>query len=142
MGRRLRARRLVGGVSQAELARAIGVTYQQVQKYECGSNRISVSMLYRISEALGAPVSFFFDGLDDLPPSSCGAKITSRESFLALAGGGALVDAFLTIRPAVRRRIISLVREMAHEAAMDDDFDARPLAEPRSLMDQLPASAA
>lgn len=63
VGARLRLRRTLMGLSQTELARAVGLTFQQVQKYESGANRISASRLYHISEALDIPVSFFFDDL-------------------------------------------------------------------------------
>lgn len=124
VGGRLRARRLFGGMTQAQLARSLGVTYQQVQKYELGSNRISVSKLYRIAEALGVPVSYFFEGLDD-PADDCPPRMASRESFLALSSGGALVDAFMAIRPVMRRRIVSLMKEMA-SASIPDRSDVPP----------------
>lgn len=129
VGRRLRARRLVGGISQAQLARTIGVTYQQVQKYECGTNRISVSKLYRISEALGAPVTFFFEGLDEQDIDGGCAKAPIRDTFFALAGGTALVEAFVAIRPAIRRRIIALLQEMASDMAPETETLASPARE-------------
>lgn len=63
VGARLRLRRTLMGLSQTELARAVGLTFQQVQKYESGANRISASRLYHIAEALDVPVSFFFDDI-------------------------------------------------------------------------------
>jgi transcriptional regulator with XRE-family HTH domain len=63
VGARLRLRRTLMGLSQTELAKAVGLTFQQVQKYESGANRISASRLYHISEALDVPVSFFFDDM-------------------------------------------------------------------------------
>lgn len=63
VGHRVRNRRVLIGMSQEVLAEKIGLTFQQVQKYELGKNRISASMLWRIAEALDVPVSFFFDGL-------------------------------------------------------------------------------
>lgn len=111
---------MFGGLSQAQLARTIGVTYQQVQKYELGANRISVSKLYRIAAALGVPISFFFDGLDDpTTTGQCQPEMARRETFLAMSSGGALVDAFMAIRPTVRRRIVSLMQEMANASVLD-----------------------
>ncbi|CAA7618279.1 helix-turn-helix domain-containing protein [Magnetospirillum sp. UT-4] len=69
VGARLRLRRTLLGMSQTELAKAVGLTFQQVQKYESGANRISASRLYHIAEALDVPVSFFFD---DMPRNSGG----------------------------------------------------------------------
>jgi transcriptional regulator with XRE-family HTH domain len=68
VGARLRLRRTLMGLSQTELARAVGLTFQQVQKYESGANRISASRLYRISEALDVPVGFFFDDMELAQP--------------------------------------------------------------------------
>ncbi len=64
VGARVRARRRVLRISQSGLAASIGLTFQQVQKYENGANRISASTLWRISKALDAPVALFFKGLD------------------------------------------------------------------------------
>lgn len=63
VGARLRLRRTLMGLSQTELAKSVGLTFQQVQKYESGANRISASRLYHIAEALDVPVSFFFDDM-------------------------------------------------------------------------------
>lgn len=61
---RIRLRRGLLGMSQSDLARTLGITFQQVQKYERGSNRVSVGKLYRLAEILDVPLTFFFDGLD------------------------------------------------------------------------------
>ncbi|MGE5515631.1 MAG: helix-turn-helix domain-containing protein [Bacteroidota bacterium] len=63
VGGRVRLRRTLMGLSQTELANALGLTFQQVQKYERGANRISASRLYKMAETLSVPVSFFFDGM-------------------------------------------------------------------------------
>jgi transcriptional regulator with XRE-family HTH domain len=65
VGGRVRMRRKLLGVSQEQLADALGLTFQQVQKYERGANRVSASKLYEIAKTLQVPVSFFFDGLAD-----------------------------------------------------------------------------
>ncbi|QXM25786.1 helix-turn-helix domain-containing protein [Elioraea tepida] len=76
VGARIRERRLMLGLSQQELAEAIGVTYQQAHKYERGLNRIAAGRLYEIAHALGVPISWFFDGLDsDQEP----APLTQRQ---------------------------------------------------------------
>lgn len=64
IGRRLRARRRLLGLSQPQLAEAVGVGFQQIQKYECGEDRISASRLWGLSEALQAPVDYFYEGLE------------------------------------------------------------------------------
>jgi len=69
VGTRIRERRIMLGLSQQQMANMIGVTYQQAHKYERGINRISAGRLYEISQVLGVPVSFFFEGLDgDIAP--------------------------------------------------------------------------
>lgn len=64
IGRRLRARRRLLGLSQPQLAEAVGVKFQQIQKYECGEDRISASRLWRLCTALKAPVDYFYEGLE------------------------------------------------------------------------------
>jgi transcriptional regulator with XRE-family HTH domain len=65
VGRRLRLRRTLLGLSQEQLANAVGVTFQQIQKYERGSNRISASRIYDVATVLRVPVSFFFEDISD-----------------------------------------------------------------------------
>ena len=64
VGKRLRHRRWMVGMTQGELADALGIRFQQVQKYETGSNRVSASRLWDIAQALGVPIAYFFQGLD------------------------------------------------------------------------------
>jgi len=63
LGRRLRRRRRLLGLTQQQIAHACGVRFQQIQKYECGANRMSAARLWRLAEALDVPVAYFFDGL-------------------------------------------------------------------------------
>jgi transcriptional regulator with XRE-family HTH domain len=69
VGRRLRSRRRLLRMSQAEVAASCGVTFQQIQKYECAASQVSIQMLWNLSRALDVPVAYFFDGLhvDDEP---------------------------------------------------------------------------
>src|SRR6476661_1412118 len=67
LGKRLRRRRRLLGLTQQQLACAVGVRFQQIQKYECGANRISAARLWQLSEALEVPVGYFYDGLSDNP---------------------------------------------------------------------------
>lgn len=69
VGMRIRERRLMLGLSQQQLARLIGVTYQQAHKYERGLNRISAGRLFEIAQVLEVPISWFFEGLDEGAPS-------------------------------------------------------------------------
>ena len=115
-------RRKVLGVSQEKLAEELGLTFQQVQKYERGANRVSASKLYEIARALSSPVSYFFDGLTD--PSIAGARAAGdgaeqfMHDFLMTPEGLELAAAFPKIRRGrVRRRLLDLVRCMVDEEA-------------------------
>ena len=66
LGRRLRRRRRLLGLTQQQLATQVGIRFQQIQKYECGANRISAARLWQLSEALKVPVGYFYDGLPQL----------------------------------------------------------------------------
>jgi transcriptional regulator with XRE-family HTH domain len=68
VGARIRQRRIMLGLTQEQFARMIGVTYQQAHKYECGINRITAGRLYEIARALDTPITYFYEGLDDLKP--------------------------------------------------------------------------
>ncbi len=67
LGKRLRRRRRLLGLTQQQLAGAVGVRFQQIQKYECGANRISAARLWQLSEALEVPIAYFYDGLSEHP---------------------------------------------------------------------------
>ncbi len=115
VGARVRMRRIELKMSQVELGQTIGVSFQQVQKYEKGSNRISASRLEKIAAALQVPVSFFFDGLPDE-----GEAMTTKPSpdFLELmtaSEGLSLVKAFMRIKSSrMRRCIVELVEYMVN----------------------------
>ena len=111
VGRRIRSQRLVSRMSQTELANNLGVTFQQVQKYEKGVNRVGAGRLSRIADVLSVPVSFFFSG-DISAPSSSSA--TTGLSFLETAGAVRLVRAYSTIEdPQIRRALVDLAEEIA-----------------------------
>lgn len=79
IGQRVQLRRVMMGLSQKDLAKICGVTFQQIQKYETAGNRISASRLYELSTALETPVTFFFQGLPGTPPMETrGGKTTGR----------------------------------------------------------------
>ena len=115
VGLRIRMRRKEMGVSQERLAEALGITFQQVQKYERGANRVSASKLWEIAGTLRTPVSYFYDGLDG--QTAGGAQQTSAQAFLSSSEGLELLAAFPRItEPAIRRKLVELVRVVA-----DDD---------------------
>jgi transcriptional regulator with XRE-family HTH domain len=111
-------RRLMLAMSQSKLADALGLTFQQVQKYEKGANRIGASRLQHISQIREVPVPFFFDRA----PGQSGATAEIADSdlyvndFLATSDGLALVKAFMHIRdPKLRRAIVGLVQQITPE---------------------------
>jgi transcriptional regulator with XRE-family HTH domain len=111
-------RRLMLEMSQEKLGHALGLTFQQVQKYEKGTNRIGASRLQHISHILQVPVSFFFDGAPTLSgaPAATGAAPSPSyvSDFLATSDGLALTKAFMRIKkPKLRRHIVHLVQDIA-----------------------------
>lgn len=117
VGARVRMRRMMLSMSQERLGEQLGVTFQQVQKYEKGSNRIGASRLQQIARVLQVPVSFFFEDAPSDAPVEGFAEAPSASyvtDFLTSGEGLALTRAFVRISdPAVRRRVIDLVEAIA-----------------------------
>jgi transcriptional regulator with XRE-family HTH domain len=127
VGRRLRLRRSLIGMSQERLAELLGITYQQVQKYERGANRIGSSRLHEIARVLDVPVAWFFEGVDRRPglaedeapgfvldaPASAGAEPSGDETATFGRETLEMVRAFNRIAdPLVRRRLYELARAL------------------------------
>ena len=125
VGSRVRMRRMMLGMSQEKLGDALGLTFQQVQKYEKGTNRIGASRLQQISQILQVPVAFFFEGAPvisgEFEPSTGMQEAPSPayvSDFLATSDGLSLTKAFMRIKDAkLRRRIVDLVQQIAGEEA-------------------------
>ena len=120
VGSRVRMRRMMLGMSQEKLADALGLTFQQVQKYEKGTNRISASRLQAISQILDAPVHFFFEGAPQTGKGAPGLGESPSPSyvtdFLTTSDGLALVKAFVKIKDAaLRRSIVRMVEAITVE---------------------------
>jgi transcriptional regulator with XRE-family HTH domain len=113
-GGRLRLRRKVLGLSQGSLAEALGITFQQVQKYEKGMNRIGASRLQRIAEILRVPVGFFFENKASASPDVEPRRKTDDVTlFMTSKEGVALSRAFLAIEdPNVRQKLLALTRSL------------------------------
>ena len=117
VGARVRMRRLMLGLSQEKLADGLGLTFQQVQKYEKGTNRIGASRLQHIAEVLQVPVSFFFEGAVGEMKSSEPRSLFVSE-FLASSEGIALVKAYMSIKDTkIRRCIVQLVEQISPRAS-------------------------
>ncbi len=103
----IRTRRKAIGMSQITLAQAVGLTFQQIQKYERGLNRVSASKLFEVSRALGVPVSFFFDGLVQQAGED---GDTAALALLATAEGAEMATYFPKLPAATRKSIAAVVR--------------------------------
>lgn len=130
VGLHIRMRRKALGISQEKLADSLGLTFQQVQKYERGANRVSASKLWEIARALKTNVAYFYEGLEDEADDSARSVIgSSAQDFLLTPEGVELADAFPRIRrPGLRRKILDLVRAMADSEAEERRGDRPSLA--------------
>ena len=119
LGKRLRRRRRLLGLTQQQLAGACGVRFQQIQKYECGANRISAARLWQLSEALEVPVGYFYDGLSDMERAAHndaepGGEMFARKETLDL------IRAYYQLGERPRRRLLDLAKALngsEHDAA-------------------------
>ena len=111
LGRRLRRRRRLLGLTQQQLAVQVGIRFQQIQKYECGANRISASRLWQLAEALETPVSYFYDGLSEVleqqsAPRQERSDMFSRKETLDL------IQAYYQLEERPRRRLLDLAKSL------------------------------
>ena len=112
LGKRLRRRRRLLGLTQQQLAGSVGVRFQQIQKYECGANRISAARLWSLSEALEVPVGYFYDGLSEAVrrPATEGAadggEMFARKETLDL------IRAYYPLSERPRRRLLDLAKSL------------------------------
>lgn len=116
VGARIRLRRKQLGQSQEALAEAIGLTFQQVQKYERAANRISASRLYRTARAQGVPESFYFEGLDQPEAVEISADSEGTTAFLASAEGWTVASAFVALPTKLRRAALRVAQDLAEVA--------------------------
>jgi transcriptional regulator with XRE-family HTH domain len=125
VGRRVRTARLVGGLSQEEVADALGVSFQQIQKYEKGVNRIGTGRLHAIATLLELPVTYFFDGVDKSPSKTAGdSGMSAITKALSTKEGVRIAVALSRIQsPEMRRRIADLLEAIIK----DESKEARSL---------------
>ena len=114
LGRRLRRRRRLLGLTQQQLAIQVGIRFQQIQKYECGANRISAARLWQLSEALETPISYFYDGLAEAMErkeqvGANGGEMFSRKETLDL------IQAYYQLGERPRRRLLDLDKSLHTE---------------------------
>lgn len=111
VGKRVRHRRWMLGVTQQQLAERVGIKFQQIQKYETGINRISASRLWDIAGVLEVPISFFFEGLDgqEAPAQTRGDLMSDKEAL-------ELVRSYYAIPETQRKRLFDLARVLSNVA--------------------------
>lgn len=125
VGSRIRLRRTMLGMSQEKLGEALGITFQQIQKYEKGTNRVGASRLQNISTILNVPVSFFFEDAPGDPSTGQPGMAEANSSnyvvdFLSSSEGLQLNRAFIKISDAkIRRKLVDLVKSLASEPESD-----------------------
>jgi transcriptional regulator with XRE-family HTH domain len=119
VGNRVRLRRMLIGMSQERLGELLGLTFQQVQKYEKGVNRIGAGRLFEISRILGVPIDYFYEGVVSQPGggmSDNDAASPPVMEFVSSGEGLQLSLAFMRIKdPKLRKRVLDLVKQMAAE---------------------------
>ena len=114
VGKRLRHRRWMIGMTQQQLAESVGVKFQQIQKYETGANRVSASRLWDISDAMGVPVSFFFEGLEE--EGKTGVSSSVPDDLMGDKEALDLVRSYYAIPENQRRRLFELARVLSDAA--------------------------
>ncbi len=109
VGKRIRHRRWMVGMTQQQLADKVGIKFQQIQKYETGMNRVSASRLWSIADALDVPIAFFFEGLADEAVDAAETMMADREAM-------ELVRAYSAIPEQQRRKLFDLARVLSSAA--------------------------
>ena len=115
LGKRLRRRRRLLGLTQQQLADAVGVRFQQIQKYECGANRISAARLWKLAEALEVQVGYFYDGLTMGPPAEAQPERGEGGEILARKETQDLIRAYYQLGERPRRRLLDLAKSLHTE---------------------------
>ena len=119
VGKRLRRRRRLLGLTQQQLAESVGIRFQQIQKYECGANRFSASRLFELAEALDVPVQYFYEGLSQRDEaanegSQLAADVLSQKETVDL------IRAYYRLGERPRKRLLELAKSLEPEEAAND----------------------
>jgi transcriptional regulator with XRE-family HTH domain len=117
VGKRLRRRRRLLGLTQQQLAESVGIRFQQIQKYECGANRISASRLFELSEALHVPVQYFYDGLAAHELQQREANSDLNPDVLSQKETIDLIRAYYRLGEGPRRRLLDLAKSLHSDIA-------------------------
>lgn len=116
VGKRIRQRRWLTGMTQQQLANQVGIKFQQIQKYETGANRVSASRLWDIADALDVPVSFFFEGIEGDEGANEAASAKVPADFMGDKEALDLVRSYYAIPENQRRRLFELARVLSDVA--------------------------
>ncbi len=116
VGKRIRHRRWLIGMTQQQLAEKVGIKFQQIQKYETGANRVSASRLWDISDAVGVDVSFFFEGINEGEKVESDAAVSVPDDLLGDKEALDLVRSYYAIPENQRRRLFELARVLSDVA--------------------------
>ncbi len=118
VGKRLRRRRRLLGLTQQQLAESVGIRFQQIQKYECGANRVSASRLFELAESLDVPVQYFYEGLSQRDEAAnegaLAADILSQKETVDL------IRAYYRLGERPRKRLLELAKSLEPEEAAND----------------------
>jgi transcriptional regulator with XRE-family HTH domain len=117
VGKRLRRRRRLLGLTQQQLAESVGIRFQQIQKYECGANRVSASRLFELAESLDVPVQYFYEGLsqrDERDADTLSADILSQKETMDL------IRAYYRLGERPRKRLLELAKSLEPEEPAND----------------------
>ena len=122
VGRRLRRRRRLMGMTQQQLADMVGIRFQQIQKYECGANRMTASRLFELSNALSIPVQYFYDGLPTSVPGPPRPSAANDDDDLSMEvlrqkETRELVRAYYQLGERPRRRLLDLAKALQDDKA-------------------------
>lgn len=119
VGKRLRRRRRLLGLTQQQLAESVGIRFQQIQKYECGANRVSASRLFELAESLDVPVQYFYEGLSQRDAES-GETTTLAADILSQKETVDLIRAYYRLGERPRKRLLELAKSLEPEEAAND----------------------
>lgn len=118
VGKRLRRRRRLLGLTQQQLAESVGIRFQQIQKYECGANRVSASRLFELAESLDVPVQYFYEGLSQRDEvaneGALAADVLSQKETVDL------IRAYYRLGERPRKRLLELAKSLEPEEAAND----------------------
>ena len=118
IGKRIRRRRRLLGLTQSRLSKAVGLQFQQIQKYECAANKVCASRLYRLASVMQAPVQYFFDGLpqeNDHNPPANDRDLLDSDELLSSKEARDLVDAYFCLSDSIRRKLREFAKALGEE---------------------------